>query len=92
MAKTRKSWREKLLNDKGLPRVGPVEGRITKRWDTGTMVNPAPVEVDALMKRIPGGKLATIDELRAPESRRPPGCPARQAPLRRRPRARAREA
>jgi len=64
MARTRKSWREKLLDDKGLPKVGRVEGRMTKRWGTGTMVIPAPLEVDALMKRVPKGKLATIDELR----------------------------
>src|SRR5262245_15710040 len=65
MAKTRKSWREKLLDDKGLPKVGRVEGRMVRRWGTGTMVIPAPVEVDALMKRVPRGRLATIDTLRS---------------------------
>ncbi|TAK94097.1 MAG: hypothetical protein EPO07_17245, partial [Verrucomicrobia bacterium] len=36
-----------------------------KRWGTGTMVIPTPREVDALMKRIPRGKVTTINELRA---------------------------
>ena len=34
--KTRKSWREKLADDKGLPKVGPVEGKMTTRWGTAT--------------------------------------------------------
>lgn len=64
-AKKRKSWREKLSDNKGLPKIGKVEGRMTKRWGTGTMVIPAPLEVDELMRRVPTGKLATINELRA---------------------------
>ncbi len=63
--KARKSWREKLADDKGLPRIGKVTGKMSKRWGHGTMVIPAPLEVDALMKQVPKGKLATINELRA---------------------------
>jgi len=63
--KKKKSWREKLADDKGLPKVGEVNGRMSKRWGEGTMVIPAPSEVDALMKQVPRGKLATINELRA---------------------------
>jgi hypothetical protein len=63
--KAKKSWREKLSDDKGLPKVGKVEGKMTKRWGTGTMVIPAPREVDALMRRVPRGKVTTINELRA---------------------------
>ena len=63
--KTKKSWREKLLNAKGLPKVGEVTGKMTKRWGAGTMVIPAPTEVDALMKQVPKGRLVTINELRA---------------------------
>jgi hypothetical protein len=48
--KAKKTWREKLAESKGLPK---------------TMVIPAPMEVDALMKRVPKGKLVTINELRA---------------------------
>jgi hypothetical protein len=63
--KKRKSWREKLADNKGLPKVGDVTGGMSKRWGEGTMVIPAPGEVDALMKQVPRGKLATINELRA---------------------------
>src|SRR5262245_43881772 len=61
----KKSWREKLADSKGLPKVGHITGNMTKRWGTGTMVIPAPKEVDALMKKVPKGKLITINELRA---------------------------
>ena len=76
--KTRKSWREKLADDKGLPRVGKIEGRMSTRWGTGTMVIPSPREVDALMKRVPRGKLTTINELRSALARKhhvDVGCP-----------------
>ncbi len=63
--KTHKTWREKLLNGKDLPKVGEVTGKMRKRWGTGRMVIPAPVEVDELMKRVPKGRLVTINELRA---------------------------
>jgi len=63
--KTRKSWREKLADSKGLPKTGRVMGRMTKRWGTGMMVVPAPLEVDALMRRVPRGRVTTINELRA---------------------------
>jgi hypothetical protein len=63
--KPKKSWREKLADSKGLPKVGPVTGNMSRRWGEGTMVIPAPLEVDALMRRVPRGRLATINELRA---------------------------
>jgi hypothetical protein len=63
-AKKKKSWREKLTDSKGLPKTGRIEGKMTTRWGTGTMVVPAPTEVDALMRRVPKGRLVTINELR----------------------------
>ena len=63
--KTRKSWREKLADSKGLPKVAKVTGKMSRRWGEGTMVIPAPLEVDALMKQVPKGKLVTINQLRA---------------------------
>lgn len=68
--KTRKTWREKLADDKGLPKVGRVEGKMTTRWGTGKMVIPAPREVDALMKQIPRGRLTTINALRTALARK----------------------
>ena len=60
----KKSWREKLADDKGLPRVCEVTGKMTKRWGIGRFVIPAPREVDALMKQVPKGRVVTINELR----------------------------
>lgn len=68
--KIRKSWAEKLADDKGLPKVGRVEGKMSKRFGTGLMVIPAPREVDALMRQVPKGRVTTINELRANLARR----------------------
>src|SRR5919108_4861775 len=35
--KTKRSWQEKLADDKGLPKVAPVCGDMTKRWGSGVM-------------------------------------------------------
>ena len=78
MPQPKKSWREKLADDKGLPKVAPVEGKMTKKWGEGTMVIPAPREVDAMMQKVPKGRLTTINELRAALARRHKanfGCP-----------------
>jgi hypothetical protein len=63
-AKHKKSWREKLADSKDLPKSGKIEGRMSKRWGEGTMVIPAPLEVDAVMKKVRRGKLTTIDAIR----------------------------
>lgn len=60
----RKSWREKLADSKDLPKLGPIEGKMSRSWGTGTMVVPAPLEVDAAMKQIRRGRLTTIDAIR----------------------------
>jgi hypothetical protein len=62
MSYKRKTWREKLADNKGFPKV--VDAATSKRGGTGTFVIPAPLEVDELMCRVPKGKLTTIDELR----------------------------
>ena len=65
MSKTRKSWREKLADDKDLPRVVEITGKMSTRWGTGTVVIPAPREVDEIMRSVPSGKLTTINQIRA---------------------------
>jgi hypothetical protein len=37
---------------------------MSKKWGEGTVVIPSPVEVDALMKKVPEGKLITINQIR----------------------------
>ncbi len=63
--KTKKSWREKLADDKDLPKIGEATGKNSQHWGVGRFVIPAPREVDALMKQVPRGRLVTINELRA---------------------------
>src|SRR4029077_528942 len=69
-AKKKKSWQEKLADSKGFPKVSAIDGHKSKRWGEGTFVIPAPREVDELMRRVPKGKLVTIDELRKTLARR----------------------
>ena len=61
----RKSWREKLADRKDLPRVERITDKMSKKWGKGTIVIPAPEEVDEIMKKVPPGKLITINEIRA---------------------------
>lgn len=68
-ARGRKTWREKLAAPKDLPKVIEIAGNGKARRG-GTCVIPAPREVDALMRRVPRGKLTTIDELRQTLARR----------------------
>ena len=63
--KKRRSWQEKLADSKDFPKVCKIDGAKSKRWGRGTFVIPAPLEVDALMKRVRKGKLTTIDQLRS---------------------------
>jgi len=61
----RKSWSERLRDSKDLPRVEEITDKMSKRWGTGTVVIPAPMEVNDMMRRVPEGKLITINEIRA---------------------------
>ena len=63
-SKTRKSWQEKLVDSKDLPRVEKITGKMSKRWETGTVVIPAPIEVDEIMRSVPKGKVITINQIR----------------------------
>ncbi len=64
MVYKRKSWREKLADSKGLPRVEPIPEKMSGRWGMGTLVIPAPIEVDGIMKGVPRGKLITVNQIR----------------------------
>lgn len=63
--KSRKSWREKLADSKDLPKVAEITDKMSKRWGTGTVVIPAPREVDEIMAKVPKGKVITINQIRA---------------------------
>jgi len=64
MARKKKSWTEKLADNKGLPRVEKISEKMSKRWGSGTVVIPAPMEVDEMMRKVPRGNLITINEIR----------------------------
>ena len=68
--KRKKSWQEKLADDKGLPEVSTVTADMNQKWGQGRMVIPAPREVDALMRQVRKGRVTTINELRAALARR----------------------
>jgi alkylated DNA nucleotide flippase Atl1 len=77
-SKTGKSWQKKLTESHGLPKVERITAKQRKRWGVGTIVISAPLEVDEIMKKVPKGKLITINQIRtllAKKHRATIGCP-----------------
>lgn len=62
--KAKKTWKEKLLDSKDLPKIDVITDKMSQRWGTGTFVIPAPIEVDQVMREVPKGKLITMTEIR----------------------------
>lgn len=60
----KKTWKEKLNDSKDLPRVINLNATAEKRWGGKTMVIPAPIEVDGIMKTVKKGKVITINDIR----------------------------
>ena len=78
MPKVRKSWQQKLHDSKDLPKVEPITENMSRRWGSGTVVIPAPLEVDAIMRLVPRGQLTTINHIREALARQHGatiGCP-----------------
>lgn len=74
----KKTWAEKLNDDKDLPKVEKITGKMSRRWGSGTVAIPAPREVEQLMSRVPKGKVVTINEIRSALARKHGatiGCP-----------------
>ena len=65
-SKIRKSWQEKLKDSKDLPKIVTITDKLSKRWGKpgDTCVIPAPMEVDEIMRKVPKGKLTTINQIR----------------------------
>ena len=58
------NWNAKLNDPKDLTKYGDSgDGKFSKNSEGGFVI-PAPLEVDALMKKVPKGKLTTNNELR----------------------------
>jgi hypothetical protein len=60
----KKSWQEKLFDSKDLPKVVKLAPNAVRHWHGEMMVVPAPILVDKVMKKVPRGKLITIDGIR----------------------------
>jgi alkylated DNA nucleotide flippase Atl1 len=60
----KKSWKEKLMDSKDLPKVKKIPVRMQKKFGKGTLAIPAPNEVDSIMKKVPVGKIITINRIR----------------------------
>ena len=52
-------------DDKDLPKVSRIPAGMKSKWGAGTLVIPAPREVDELMRAVPKRKLTTINEIRS---------------------------
>lgn len=71
MVYKKKTWTEKLNNSKNFPKILKFErkfpcGKALEKWGAkhgDTVVLAPPLEVDAIMKNIPTGKLITIYEI-----------------------------
>ena len=59
----RKTWREKLEKPQP-PKVVAIPPRMRKRLGAGTLLIPAPLEVDTLIRTVPSGQLTTYSRLR----------------------------
>lgn len=77
MAK-RKTWCQKLHDSKDLPKVIKIDGKMSRKWGSGTVAIPSPLEVDELMRKVRKGRLATINLIREAIARKHGatiGCP-----------------
>lgn len=63
IVKKKKTWREKLADDNNLPKVKPIPEKMQKRWGKGTLVIPAPHEVNEIIRTVPKEKLITISQI-----------------------------
>jgi len=60
---SRISWREKLTRQQEA-KIVDIPPRMQARFGKGKMLVPKPLDVDALIRRVPEGKLATVLQLR----------------------------
>jgi alkylated DNA nucleotide flippase Atl1 len=61
--KTRKSWKEKLHTDQQA-KVVAIPPRLQKRFGRGQMLIPRPLDVDAVIRHVPRGKLVAPNQIR----------------------------
>ncbi len=64
MKKNQSGFRKKLYDKKDFPKIKTIPKKLSKSWGKGKFVLPSPLEVNTLMKKVPKGKLTTINEIR----------------------------
>ncbi len=65
MAAPRKTWRQKLEDSKGLPKVVDIPANMQPQLGRGRLLIPSPKMVDAAIRTLPRGTTCTTPELRA---------------------------
>lgn len=78
MASRYTSWVDKLYDSRDLPKVEKITEKMSQKWGSGTVAIPAPIEVDTIMRKVPKGKLITINMIReiiAKKHKATIGCP-----------------
>lgn len=73
--KSRKSWREKMDHPAKVVAIPP---QMQKRFGRGKMLIPCPLDIDALIRKTPRGKLITQNQIReklAAAARADVACP-----------------
>ena len=56
----RKNWQSRLAKYPHLPNVKPIPEAMRARHGEGTIATPSPQEVEAAMRGVPEGRLATV--------------------------------
>ena len=57
-------YRKRLNDKKDFPKIKTIPKKLEKSWGIGKFVMPTPLEVNDLMKKVPKGKLMTINQIR----------------------------
>ena len=61
--KAKMTWRQRLASDRGIAQVKPIPPRMQKKAGQGTIVIPALREVYDLIRKVPKGRLTTVQQL-----------------------------
>ena len=59
-----KDFNSKMHNSKDMPKIVELDLEAAKKWNGKTMVIAPPIDYNDFMKKVPSGKLITIDILR----------------------------
>ena len=61
---SKKDFNKKMNDSKNMPKIVELDEEASRKWGGRTMVIAPPIDYDNFMKKVPNGKLITIDTLR----------------------------